>query len=248
MNTRLFGAALAMALLIFPPAVSAQGSRGHARGQASGAAGSHPREERPRGEVAGRTTVFVAPRVVQARPLFARPYYVFQPRASLGFGLFLGYPVPYPRFYSYPNYFSPYPYYPYAVTPLPAYPYGSLIPTYPNSGPVYGSPVAGSNAITIAPGAQNVAPSDPRALGGAGAASVGGVSFQISPVEAAVFVDGVYVGTVNDFSANAPPLSLASGRHHFELRAQGYQTMSFDVDVVPGQVTPYQGTLQAAQP
>ena len=33
----------------------------------------------------------------------------------------------------------------------------------------------------------------------------------------------------------------------FELRAQGYQTMSFDVDVMAGQVIPYQGTLQPAQ-
>ena len=39
-------------------------------------------------------------------------------------------------------------------------------------------------------------------------------------------------------------MGLASGRHHIEIRASGYRTMAFDVDVTPGQVTPYQGTLQ----
>jgi hypothetical protein len=81
MNTRLFGAALATALLILPPALSAQhrhGSGGHARGQAPSSGGTHPRAERPRSEAGARPTVLVAPRVVQARPLFARPYYVFQ--------------------------------------------------------------------------------------------------------------------------------------------------------------------------
>ena len=62
--------------------------------------------------------------------------------------------------------------------------------------------------------------------------------------DAAIFVDGVYVGTANDFSAMRPPLSLAAGRHHFELRAQGYQTMAFDVEVRADWVVPYQGVLQ----
>jgi hypothetical protein len=76
---------------------------------------------------------------------------------------------------------------------------------------------------------------------------IGGVSFDITPAEAAVFVDRVYVGAARDFSATAPPLSLAAGRHHFELRAQGYETLAFDVDVTPGQVVPYLGTLQPTQ-
>jgi hypothetical protein len=34
------------------------------------------------------------------------------------------------------------------------------------------------------------------------------------------------------------------GRHRVEIRARGYRTMSFDADVVAGQVIPVQGALQ----
>jgi PEGA domain len=71
----------------------------------------------------------------------------------------------------------------------------------------------------------------------------GGVSFDITPVDAAVFIDGKYVGTVEDFSPTEPPLTVAAGRHRIDVRAQGYQTMSFDITVVPGQVIPYQGEM-----
>jgi hypothetical protein len=35
-----------------------------------------------------------------------------------------------------------------------------------------------------------------------------------------------------------------SGDQLIEVRAPGYQTMSFDVDIVAGQVIPYQGALE----
>ncbi len=73
----------------------------------------------------------------------------------------------------------------------------------------------------------------------------GGVSFEITPSGAAVSVDGTYVGTVANFSPTSQPLGLTPGRHHIEVRAAGYRTLAFDADVTPGQVTPYQGTLQA---
>jgi hypothetical protein len=229
MKMRFFCGVFAAIVLLLPALSWAQhgghGARGHGRS---------------RGEGTGRAAVViapVAPRAVFARPVFARPYYAFQPRTRVGFGLFLGYPVAYPHFYAYPNYVnaypSPYPYYPYSyasptmVYPY-AYPYTSVLPTYSTTIPVYGrspSPLPSPSPST---------------------AAIGGVGFEISPGEAAVFVDGVYVGTANDFSASVPPLSLPAGRHHFELRALGYQTMSFDVDVIAGQVIPYQGTLQPA--
>jgi hypothetical protein len=72
------------------------------------------------------------------------------------------------------------------------------------------------------------------------------VSFEITPGGAAVSVDGTYVGTVANFSPTSQPLGLTPGRHHIEVRAAGYRTLAFDADVIPGQVTPYQGTLQEA--
>jgi hypothetical protein len=74
----------------------------------------------------------------------------------------------------------------------------------------------------------------------------GGVSFQITPSSAAVFVDNNFVGTVGLFDPTSQPLGLTTGRHHIEIRASGYQTMTFDADIVAGQVIPYQGTLQVA--
>lgn len=73
--------------------------------------------------------------------------------------------------------------------------------------------------------------------------SYGGMSFDVQPYDAQIFVDGAYVGTSQDFGPEDAPLTLTAGRHHVEVRAPGYQVMSFDANVVPGQVLPYQGTL-----
>ncbi len=82
---------------------------------------------------------------------------------------------------------------------------------------------------------------DPR--NGAPSAT-GGISFEITPESAAVFVDGSYAGTAGNFGPQSEPLGLSSGRHHVEVRASGFRTMTFDADVRAGQVLPYRGTLQ----
>jgi hypothetical protein len=74
--------------------------------------------------------------------------------------------------------------------------------------------------------------------------SMGGLSFDISPDDAEVWVDGNYMGIVGDFTASSQPLGLPSGRHHIELREPGFDVTSFDVDIIPGQVIPYEGQLQ----
>jgi len=52
------------------------------------------------------------------------------------------------------------------------------------------------------------------------------------------------IGTVGEFTPTSQPLGLPAGRHHVEIRAAGYQTISFDVDVMAGEVIPYQGSMQ----
>jgi PEGA domain len=74
--------------------------------------------------------------------------------------------------------------------------------------------------------------------------AAGGLSFEITPPEAGVYVDGLYIGTVGQFTPNQPPLSLAPGRHHIEIREPGFEIVAFDVDILPGQVIPYRGDLQ----
>jgi len=69
-------------------------------------------------------------------------------------------------------------------------------------------------------------------------------AFDITPAEAGVYVDGYYMGPVAQFTPNQPPLALAPGRHHVEIREPGFEIIAFDVDILPGQVIPYQGDLR----
>jgi hypothetical protein len=144
---------------------------------------------------------------------YYRPYYSFRPRLSLGFGLWLGYPVGYPYYYSYPY---PYPY-PYSYP----YPYPYPDPNYPD----YTNP-APSGSVSVTP------------------TTGGGLSFDITPSNAEVYVDGQRVGTVGEFSPTMPPLALTPGRHFVDIRLSGYQPMVFDADIVAGQVLPYQGAMR----
>jgi len=150
----------------------------------------------PRREV---NRVYVVPRRVYrpvyrpiAPPRFVRSYFTFRPRLNIGFGLWIGYGVPYP--YTYVRGYAP---------------------------RVYGS-VGVVRGVSI----------------------YGGVSFRIAPYDALVFVDGYYVGRVDDFSAVSPPLTLTPGLHRIEVQADGYQPMAWDVEIVPGQVIPYEGAMQ----
>jgi hypothetical protein len=152
--------------------------------------------------------------------------------------LFVGYPVAFPYYayaypypYSYPySYSYPYPYAP-APYPYPAYGYPSYPATnypYPANDPYYAPQAPAQGSVGVAPGQQQF----------------GGVSFEITPTDAQIYVDDDYIGVVGDFTPTRQPLTLTPGRHHIEIRADGYRTMTFDTDIVAGQVIPYRGTLQ----
>jgi hypothetical protein len=204
----------------------------------------------PRGALQGARfgPRIIGPRVVVGVPFrqFYRPYYAFRPRFSLGFGLFAGFPVAFPYFgYAYP--YDPYAYsYPYPY-PVPyAYPYPSSSYPYP-----YAS--AYPSASAAYPGQYSTQypsqyPGQPQGQGSVGVApeqtALGGVSFEITPGDAQVYVDGSYMGVVSNFSPSSEPLTLTQGRHHIEIRAAGYQTMTFETDVITGQVIPYRGAMQ----
>ena len=132
MGIRLLGAALATAWFLSVPAaaLAQRHDGGHREGAKNGgehAAGGNGETHTRSG---GATTQVRtgAPHIVTAGPygmfftephsasgmFFTQPYYAFRPREHVGFGLYLGYPVPFPsaRFYS--NAYSyPYGYYPY---------------------------------------------------------------------------------------------------------------------------------------
>jgi hypothetical protein len=63
----------------------------------------------------------------------------------------------------------------------------------------------------------------------------GGLRITDAPRDAQVFVDGNYVGIVDDFDGAFQHLNLEAGRHRVELHAPGLTPIAFDVDVVPGE-------------
>jgi hypothetical protein len=169
---------------------------------------------------------------------------------SIGFGFWAGYPVSYP-YYAYPySYAYPYPYpaysYPYATAPSYAYPapsYNDATQPYPQAGQSSVYPSAYPPSQYSNQGPDYSAPQSAPPAGGQ-SASTGGVSFEVTPDTADVFVDGSFVGTAGSFGPKSQPLGLNAGRHRIEIRASGYRTMTFDADVQAGQVIPYQGSLQ----
>ena len=63
----------------------------------------------------------------------------------------------------------------------------------------------------------------------------GGVRIQGAPHQAQVFVDGYYVGVVDDFDGAFQQLNLEAGAHELEIRIPGRAPSSYDVNVQPGQ-------------
>ena len=88
------------------------------------------------------------------------------------------------------------------------------------------------------------ASSSPGTIACEASAPCGGVSFDIRPASAQVYVDGTFAGLVEDFDGASEPLLLAPGTHYVEIRLAGYRTATFDVTVAPSEVIPYQGILE----
>jgi hypothetical protein len=72
----------------------------------------------------------------------------------------------------------------------------------------------------------------------------GGVSFDVQPADANLFIDGQYVGVVGSFGPAAEPLTLAPGTHRIAIQRDGYRPIEWDVTVQAGQVIPYRGVLE----
>ena len=162
---------------------------------------------------------------------------MFRPRFSLGFGLSIGYPVAYNSPYYYPDYFYPYAYpYPYSYdhtrTPARIRRGADLLPS-----PCRVRPDRRKRRTRSA--CSRVRPPGPRRV-----RPNGGPSFEITPFDARVIVDGHDVGSVGQFTPTSTALGLSVGRHHIEIVANGYRTMSSDVDVRAGQVIPFQGQME----
>jgi hypothetical protein len=245
MNALMFAALLAVSAVAATPAFAQTRQREH----------SDRRDSRVNGERAVQRSperpVVVAPRAVSptivrpnavrpydsrpyahapyyARPHDARPYYVRPYYARRYYAQ---------RYYAHPYYARPYYVRPYVFRPRVTVGFG-IVAGYPVPYPYaypYPLPVYGYSA-----------PAAPVVVG-PNSTQYGGASLEISPPDASVYVDGGYAGTVGDFDGTRETLTLSTGRHHVEITAPGFQPMTFDVDVVPGRVVPYQGSLQPSR-
>lgn len=61
------------------------------------------------------------------------------------------------------------------------------------------------------------------------------VKLVITPERAAVFVDDVYVGHVDEFNGVGQALLVAPGKHHFKVSLPGYQTFESEVTLTANQ-------------
>lgn len=76
----------------------------------------------------------------------------------------------------------------------------------------------------------------------------GGVRIDLPQREAEVFVDGYFVGTVDDFDGRFQQANLEAGPHHLEIRADGFEQLAFDVRVEPGRTITYRSSMRQLRP
>lgn len=79
-------------------------------------------------------------------------------------------------------------------------------------------------------------------------ADLGAVRVLVKPRDAQVFVDGYYVGVVDEFDGYYQRLYLETGPRRIEVRKEGFETLRFDVRVVPGHTVKLRGELRPAPP
>ena len=76
----------------------------------------------------------------------------------------------------------------------------------------------------------------------------GDLRLDVKPKDAQVYIDGYYVGIVDDFNGRYQRLNLAPGPHHVELGATGYELLAFDINIEPRQTVDYRGNLTPSKP
>jgi hypothetical protein len=64
-------------------------------------------------------------------------------------------------------------------------------------------------------------------------------------IDAQMYVDGYYVGLLSEFTDGLP---LDPGPHSLQLRADGYQPLTIDVQVSEGRSITFRGSLPATSP
>ncbi len=74
-----------------------------------------------------------------------------------------------------------------------------------------------------------------------------GLKLKVKPNHAQVFVDGYFAGQVDEFDGAFQRLPIAAGTHRIEVRAEGYETLAFDVHIEPFQTVTHRAELRRRQ-
>ena len=98
------------------------------------------------------------------------------------------------------------------------------------------APIIGGYIPSVAPTIP-VAPGQPS-----GVEPEGRLYLRVTPGSSRVFVDGLYVGVVDDFDGQG--LVLEAGPRRIVLRMEGYETVTFDVRIVAGEPVTYRRELE----
>jgi hypothetical protein len=72
----------------------------------------------------------------------------------------------------------------------------------------------------------------------------GSIRLKVKPTDASVYVDGYYVGVVDDFDGAFQRLRLEPGPHRLEIRAADHQPLGLDVWITEDLTITYRGDLR----
>lgn len=138
---------------------------------------------------------------------------------------------------------SPYRWY---ASPYGYYPFGFGLSSY-YFDPFWASPLAygawgygGYGGFGYGPG---FGPAYGAGYGGGVGWDTGSVRLKVKPRHAEVYVDGYLVGTVNEFDGIFQSLRLEADTHSLEIRADGYEPLTFDIRLLPQRKITYEGEL-----
>jgi hypothetical protein len=170
-----------------------------------------------------------------ARPRDGRPVTgtaVDRPAGYYGGGG--GNSIYYPTYPYYRNYY-PYYYYPGYAFGLGFYDFGWYDPYY------YGGYYPGAYGGGYSGGYQGGGYGSGTSSYGGG--PTGSLRLKIKPRDAKVYIDGYFVGVIDDFDGMFQKLGVDAGGHRVEIKADGHEPISFDVLITPGETVTYKGEL-----
>lgn len=76
----------------------------------------------------------------------------------------------------------------------------------------------------------------------------GGIRIDLDIRDAQVYVDGYYAGVVDDFDGSMQAVRLEPGPHRIEIEREGFEPVSFEVNVEPGRTITYRTQLRPLAP